>query len=141
MLLEIIRRKYIIKEIYCPAKYTIHSSSINIQKSIKYGLLVLWYSLVYKLKQHYPKNVHQLYDDYKFQLHLQSNVHLITNENMESNYSINIKIPPNGVSFSDFICIFAMSCTDYRLISNRSTKLSENSDMTKSWATFCCSGY
>ena len=45
-----------------------------------------------------------------------------------------IKIPPKGVSFSDFICIFAMSCYDYRLIFNRNTKLSEKSDMTKSWA-------
>lgn len=50
MLLEIIRRKYIIKEIYCPAKYEEKSSSINIKRSIKYGLLVLWYSLVYKIK-------------------------------------------------------------------------------------------
>ena len=51
------------------------------------------------------------------------------------------KIPPNGVSFSDFICTFAMSCYDFCLISNRNTKLSEKSDMAKSWATFCCSEY
>ena len=49
-------------------------------------------------------------------------------------------IPPKGVSFSDLICIFAMPdevLFDY--FSN--TKLSESSDMAKSWATFCCSGY
>lgn len=50
ILLEIIKRKYIIKEIYCPAKYEENSSSINIKRSIKYGLLVLWYSLVYKIR-------------------------------------------------------------------------------------------
>ena len=49
-------------------------------------------------------------------------------------------IPPKGVSFSDFICIFAMPdevLFDYFC----NTKLSEFSDMAKSWATFCCSGY
>lgn len=50
ILLEIIKRKCIIKEIYCPAKYEENSSSINIKRSIKYGLLVLWYSLVYKIR-------------------------------------------------------------------------------------------
>lgn len=50
ILLEIIKRKYIIKEIYCPAKYEENSSSINIKRSIKYGLLVLWYSLIYKIR-------------------------------------------------------------------------------------------
>lgn len=50
MLLEIIRNKYIIKEIYCPAKYEEKSSSINFRRSLKYGLLVLWYSIVYKFK-------------------------------------------------------------------------------------------
>ena len=50
ILLEIIKRKYIIKEIYCPATYEDNSSSINIKRSIKYGLLVLWYSLVYKIR-------------------------------------------------------------------------------------------
>ena len=45
-----------------------------------------------------------------------------------------------GVSFSIFICIFAMPdevLFDY--YSN--TKLSEFSDMAKSLATFCCSGF
>ena len=35
---------------------------------------------------------------------------------------------------------FAMPCYDYRLISNRNTKLSKKSDMAKSWVAFCCSG-
>ena len=34
---------------------------------------------------------------------------------MESNFSMIEKIPPKGVSFSDFICTFAMSCYDLRL--------------------------
>lgn len=50
MLLEIIKKRFIIKEIYCPAKYEERSSSINIKRSVKYGLLVLWYSIVYKIK-------------------------------------------------------------------------------------------
>lgn len=57
-----------------------------------------------------------------------------------SNFSIIGNIPPKDVSFSDFICIFAMPdevLFDY--YSN--TKLSEFSDMAKSLATFCCSGF
>ena len=49
-------------------------------------------------------------------------------------------IPPKDVSFSDFICIFAMPdevLFDY--YSN--TKLSESSDIAKSWAIFCFSGH
>lgn len=37
-------------------------------------------------------------------------VESITDESMESNCSIIEKIPPKGVSFSDSICTFAMSC-------------------------------
>ena len=48
--LEIIRKKYQITEIYCPAKYDKDSSSIKFVRSVKYGILVLWYSLVYKIK-------------------------------------------------------------------------------------------
>ena len=47
------------------------------------------------------------------------------------------KISPKGVSFSDFICIFVMSdevLFDY--YSN--TKLSESSDMAKSWDARLC---
>ena len=36
-------------------------------------------------------------------------------ESMESNCSMIEKIPHKGVSFSDFICTFAMSCYDLRL--------------------------
>ena len=49
------------------------------------------------------------------------------------------KNPPKGVSFSDFICTFAMSYYDLRFFSNCNTKISEKSDMAKSWVTFCCS--
>lgn len=50
MILEILKKKYLIKEIYCPAKYERNSSSINIKRSIIYGMLVLWYSIIYKFK-------------------------------------------------------------------------------------------
>ncbi|MED9955035.1 MAG: hypothetical protein UE775_00005, partial [Segatella copri] len=59
---------------------------------------------------------------------------------MESNFSMIEKIPPKGVSFSNFICTFAAPCYDFRLFSFCNTKISENSDMAKSWATFWCSG-
>ena len=49
----------------------------------------------------------------------------------------NRKIPPKGVSFSDFICIFAMP-DEVLLDYYSNTKLSESFDMAKSWATFCC---
>ena len=49
-------------------------------------------------------------------------------------------IPPKGVSFSDLICIFAMSYQSFCLFSFRNTKISENSDIAKSGVTFCCSG-
>ena len=47
-------------------------------------------------------------------------------------------IPPKGVSFSDFIRTIAMS---FRIlfVFKCSTKISEISDMAKSWTTFCCS--
>ncbi len=44
-------------------------------------------------------------------------------------------IPPKGVSFSDFICTFDMSF-GILFACNCSTKISEISDMTKSWTTF-----
>ena len=56
------------------------------------------------------------------------------------NFSIIGNIPPKDVSFSDFICIFAMP--DEVLFDDYiNTKLSESSDMATFWATFCCSGY
>jgi len=47
------------------------------------------------------------------------------------------KIPPKGVSFSNFICTFAACtfaapCYDFRLFSNCNTKISEKSDTAKS---------
>ncbi|MBR3471452.1 MAG: hypothetical protein IKH22_02540, partial [Prevotella sp.] len=48
-------------------------------------------------------------------------------------------IPPKAVIFSDFMLTFAMSLMNL-LVLNCSTKISEKSDMAKSWATFCCSG-
>ena len=53
MILEIINNKYIISEIYCPAKYEKDSSSINFWRSLRYGILVLWYSIIYKLRVFY----------------------------------------------------------------------------------------
>ena len=39
-------------------------------------------------------------------------------------------IPPKGVSFSDFICTFAMSFGDFAMLFC-STKVGKKSDMTK----------
>ena len=67
-------------------------------------------------------------------------VESIVRDNILSNFSIIGNIPPKDVSFSDFICIFAMlDEVWFNYFCN--TKLSESSDMAKSWATFCCSGY
>ena len=57
----------------------------------------------------------------------------------DPNYSLIDKIPPNGVSFSDFICTFAMSIVGFSCLFCN-TKISEFFDITKSWATFYCSG-
>ena len=70
-------------------------------------------------------------------LHLRSRVESITDDNVESNCSRIENIPPKGVSFSDLICIFAMPdevLFDYFC----NTKLSESSDMAKSWAARLC---
>lgn len=48
ILLECITKRYKIAEIYCPARYNSHSSSINFARSMKYGLQVLYYTLKYK---------------------------------------------------------------------------------------------
>lgn len=61
-------------------------------------------------------------------------------DNILSNFSMIGNIPPKDVSFSDFICIFAMPDEDlFDFYCN--TKLSESYDMAKSWATFCCSEF
>ena len=46
------------------------------------------------------------------------------------NCSIIENIPPKGVSFSDFICTFAMSFIEFSFFCN--TNISEFFDMTKS---------
>ena len=48
-------------------------------------------------------------------------------------------IPPKGVSFSDFICTFAMSFGDFAILVC-STKVGEKSDMASSRAPYSCSG-
>ena len=48
-----------------------------------------------------------------------------------------LNIPPKGVTFSDFICTFAISLM-ILLVLNCSTKVSEKSDMAKSWAARLC---
>jgi len=47
------------------------------------------------------------------------------------------KIPPKGVSFSDLICIFAMSIVEFSCLFCN-TKISEFFDMAKSWAARLC---
>ena len=46
------------------------------------------------------------------------------------------KIPPKGVSFSDFICTFAMPCYDFRLFSNCNTKIGTVVKCRKKFLTF-----
>jgi len=47
-------------------------------------------------------------------------------------------IPPKAVIFSDFMLTFAMSLKIFLLVLKRSTKVSEKSDMAKSWAARLC---
>ena len=73
----------------------------------------------------------------------------ITEDRIWSNLSKTKNIPPKAVIFSDFMLTFAMSLM-ILLVLICSTKVSEKSDMAKSWAarlcrfarrrTFCCSG-
>ena len=72
-------------------------------------------------------------------LHLRPRGESITDDNVESNCSMIENIPLKGVSFSDLICIFAMSIVGFSCLFCN-TKISEFFDMEKSWATFCCSG-
>lgn len=48
-------------------------------------------------------------------------------------------IPSKGVSFSDFICIFAMSFDKFAVFLFFNTKASEFFDITTPWATYYCS--
>ena len=72
-------------------------------------------------------------------MHLNPKVESMVWAKRASNCSIIEKNPPKGVSYSDFICIFAMS---FRVlfVFKSNTKISKISNMTKSWATYCCSG-
>ena len=54
--------------------------------------------------------------------------HIYEDDNVESSCSMIGKIPPKGVSFSDFICTFAMSFGDFAILVC-STKVGEKSDM------------
>lgn len=51
ILIGAIEKGYTINEVYCPAKYADDSSSINLRRSIKYGLLVIYYTFRYILKR------------------------------------------------------------------------------------------
>ncbi|MBQ2178846.1 MAG: hypothetical protein II450_00395, partial [Prevotella sp.] len=55
------------------------------------------------------------------------------------NLSKTKNIPPKALIFSDFCCTFATSLM-ILLVLICSTKVSEKSDMAKSWAIFCCPG-
>ena len=68
-------------------------------------------------------------------LHLRPRVESITEDNVESNCSMTRKNPPKGVSFSDLICIFAMSIVEFSCLFCN-TKISKFFDMKKFWATF-----
>uniref|UniRef100_UPI004028E50B hypothetical protein n=1 Tax=Prevotella sp. TaxID=59823 RepID=UPI004028E50B len=58
----------------------------------------------------------------------------------DKNYSMIGKNPPKGMSFSDFICIFAMSFGGFCHTCFCSTKVGIKSDMAKFRAALCCSG-
>jgi glycosyltransferase involved in cell wall biosynthesis len=49
MLAQIIWRGYTIAEVSCPTKYFTEASSINLRRSIRYGLGCLWTALIFRL--------------------------------------------------------------------------------------------
>lgn len=51
MLVQVITQGYAIGEVSCPTRYLTDSSSINLQRSIKYGLTVITTTIEYKLSQ------------------------------------------------------------------------------------------
>jgi len=51
MLAQIFYAGYEIGEVSCPTKYFDEASSINIRRSIKYGLGVIWVSILYRLNK------------------------------------------------------------------------------------------
>ena len=50
MLSQILYAGYDIAEVTCPTKYFTEASSINFRRSVKYGLGVLWTSLMHRLQ-------------------------------------------------------------------------------------------
>ena len=67
-------------------------------------------------------------------------VESITDDSLESNRSIIENIPPKGVSFADFMLIFAMPLMNF-ICYIYDTKLNVFSGMANFWATFCCSEF
>ncbi len=51
ILIQIIDKKYRISEISCPAKYFHDASSINLMRSMKYGIGIVFYSILYLMKK------------------------------------------------------------------------------------------
>lgn len=51
MLAQILNKGFLIGELSCPTKYFPEASSINLVKSIKYGLGVLWVSVLFRLNK------------------------------------------------------------------------------------------
>lgn len=49
--MQVITQGYAIGEVSCPTRYLPDSSSINLQRSIKYGLTVITTTIEYKLSQ------------------------------------------------------------------------------------------
>ena len=51
MMIDIIKNKFTIDEVYCPAKYFADSSSINFKRSLKYGLGVIYHTIKSKFQK------------------------------------------------------------------------------------------
>jgi len=51
MLTQILYKRFVIGELSCPTKYTEDASSIGFWKSVRYGLGVLWVSVLYRLNR------------------------------------------------------------------------------------------
>ncbi len=49
MLTQILWQGFTIAEVSCPTKYFAEASSINLRRSIKYGLGCLWTGLMFRL--------------------------------------------------------------------------------------------
>ena len=67
-------------------------------------------------------------------------VESITEDNMESNCSMTRKYSSKRSEFLRFNLYLCHVISEFCLFSFRNTKISENSDIAKFGATFCCSG-